>query len=272
MPFRNAHWWVLATFPLIGLAFWRGYLSVLQSSPIEFHLHGISATLWLLLVVAQSWSIHHGHRSFHRVTGLLSFALFPLFLAGGVIILIAEAGHFVERASPFYRLYPPPLAWVDFVSVGAMAAFYFLALKYRRNSAKHAGYLLATVIFLLPPVLGRLAPIPLGIDLSTPAGFDDLGQGFHAGNIAAALISFVIAWRSGRNGRPFMVAGALMLLASVLFEYPGRSAWWFDYFGYVAELAWVPTALISAIVGAAIGWAGWVAGQKATIDQHAAFV
>src|SRR5690348_3826679 len=79
MPFRHAHWFVLALFPLAALAFWRGYVSVLGTSPIEFHIHGITATAWLVMLALQSWSIHAGHRAFHRTNGLASFALFPLF-------------------------------------------------------------------------------------------------------------------------------------------------------------------------------------------------
>lgn len=269
MPFRHAHWFVLALFPLAAIAFWRGYVSVLATSPIEYHLHGISATLWLALLALQSWSIHSGRRQFHRANGLVSFALFPFFLAGGVIVLIAEAQHFVDQISPFYRLYPPRLAWIDFVAVAGMAWFYFQALRWRRNPARHGGYMLATAIFLLPPILGRIAPIPMGIDLSTPAGFDELGKAFHAASVATALIAFAIGWRARtpKAGRPFFVAGALVLLSTLLFEVPGGTRWWFDAFAYFALLPWVPTAIAAALGGAAVGWSGWVAGKRAARDR-----
>lgn len=262
MPFRHAHWWILSLFPLAGLAFWPNYLSVISTSPPSYHLHGITASLWLILLIIQSWSIQRGHRAFHRTNGLVSLALFPLFLAGGSAIFVGMAERYVAAATPFSAIWPPHLAWLDFVSVGGMAWFYFQALKHRRRVGKHASYLLATVIFLLPPILGRLAPIPMGIDFSEPGAFEQLGPGFHAGQLASALVAFVIAARSGRNGKPFVIAGLLTVLGSVLFEVPGGTAAWKSIYVHAAAIPTLPMALAAALAGAAVGWAGWVAGKR----------
>ena len=76
----------------------------------------------------------------------------------------------------------------------------------------------------MPPILGRLAPLAMGLDPTQPDFIARLHPGFHYGNVATALIAFLIAWRAGRNGRPFVVAGLLTLLASLLFEMPGGTA------------------------------------------------
>ena len=262
MPFRHAHWWVLATFPVAALAFWPGYISVLGTSPASYHLHGVSASMWLLLLAIQSWSIQHDHRQFHRTNGLVSFALFPLFLAGGATIFVGMAQRFVEQASPFYQLYPPQLAWLDFVAIGGMAFFYFQALKYRRFVGKHSSYLLATAIFLLPPMLGRLAPLPLGWNPAQPDFWEKLRIGFHLGNIATAGIAFFIAWRAGRNGKPFVQAGLLVLLSSLLFEIPGGTAPWWALYRHFADIPALPLAIAAGLFGAAVGWAGWRAGSR----------
>lgn len=262
MPFRHAHWWVLLLFPVAALAFWPQYLSALPTSPASYHFHGITASLWLLLLAAQSWTIHHGHRAFHRSTGLVSLALFPLFLAGGAAIFVGMAERFVAAATPFYQLWPPRLAWLDFVAIGGMAYFYFKALKHRRKVGAHSSYLLATAIFLLPPILGRLAPLPLGIDFSQPGAFEQLGLAFHLGNVATAVIAFAIAARAGRNGRPFVVAGLLSLLATLLFEIPGGTEAWRSVYGHAARIPLAPVVVAAALAGAAVGWAGWTAGKR----------
>jgi hypothetical protein len=262
MPFRHAHWWVLATFPLAALAFWPGYLSVLGTSPWSYHLHGITATMWLLLLAIQSWSIRHDRRAFHRTTGLISFALFPLFLAGGATIFVGMADRFVEGSSPFYRLYPPRLAWLDFAAILGMSWFYFQALRHRRFVGRHSSYLLATVIFLLPPLLGRLAPIPFGMHPGIPGFWEWLRTGFHYGNVATALIAFAFAWSAGRNGRPFIVAGTLVLLSSLLFEFPGGTEQWWALFAAFAQIPPLALALFAAACGVVVGWAGWQAGKR----------
>ena len=262
MPFRHAHWWVLSLFPLAGFAFWPGYLSALSTSPPSYHLHGITASLWLILLAVQSWSIHHGRRAFHRANGLVSLALFPLFLAGGASIFVGMAQRYVAAAAPFHEIWPPHLAWLDFVAVGGTAYFYFKALEQRRKVGPHASYLLATAIFLLPPIVGRLAPIPLGIDFSQAGAFEQLGLSFHVGNIVTALISFAIAARAGRNGKPFVIAGLLSLLASLLFEFPGGTAAWKSLYVHAAIIPTIPLALAATLAGAAVGWAGWIAGKR----------
>lgn len=262
MPYRHAHWWILALFPLAGLAFWPTYLSALPTAPPSLHFHGITASLWLVLLAMQSWSIHHGRRAFHKTNGLVSLALFPLFLAGGATIFVGMAQRYVTAASPFSAIWPPHLAWLDFVAVGGMAYFYFQALKHRRKVGPHSSWLLATAIFLLPPILGRLAPIPLGMDFSDPGVFAKMGPAFHTGNAVTALISFAIAWRAGRNGRPFVIAGLLTLLSSLLFEFPGGTAAWKATYANAAAIPTLAMALAAALAGAAIGWAGWVAGKR----------
>lgn len=260
MPFRHAHWWVLGTFPLAALAFWPGYLSTFSTSPWEFHFHGMTASAWLLLLAIQSWSIHHGQRQFHRTNGLASFALFPLFLAGGATIFIGMAQRFVAPATPFSAMYPPNLAWLDFVSVAGMAWFYYQALRYRRFVGKHSAYLLATVVFLLPPILGRLAPIPFGMHPGVPGFWEWLRNGFHIGNAATAAIALFIAWRAGRNGKPFALAGVLVIVSSVLFEVPGGLAEWRTLYARFAEVPAIGMALAAALGGMAVGWLGWQAG------------
>ena len=262
MPYRHAHWWILSLFPLAALAFWPNYLSVLSTSPPSLHFHGITASLWLALLAMQSWSIHHGKRAFHKTNGLVSLALFPLFLAGGATIFVGMAQRYVTAATPFSAIWPPHLAWLDFVAIGGMAYFYFQALKHRRKVGPHSSWLLATAIFLLPPILGRLAPIPMGLDFSDPGVFAKMGPSFHLGNAAAALISFAIAWRAGRNGRPFALAGLLTVLSSLLFEFPGGTAAWTSLYVHAAAIPTLPMAVAAALGGAAVGWAGWNAGKR----------
>ena len=259
MPYRHAHWWILSLFPLAALAFWPNYLSVLSTSPPSLHFHGITASLWLALLAMQSWSIHHGKRAFHKTNGLVSL---PLFLAGGATIFVGMAQRYVTAATPFSAIWPPHLAWLDFVAIGGMAYFYFQALKHRRKVGPHSSWLLATAIFLLPPILGRLAPIPMGLDFSDPGVFAKMGPSFHLGNAAAALISFAIAWRAGRNGRPFALAGLLTVLSSLLFEFPGGTAAWKSLYVHAAAIPTLPMAVAAALGGAAVGWAGWNAGKR----------
>lgn len=261
MPYRQAHWLVLAIFPLAGLAFWPAYLSQFATAPAQFHLHGITASLWLLLLAAQSWTIHHGGRGLHRKLGIASLVLFPLFLAGGAGIFLGMAQRYVE-GGPFYAMYAPRLAWIDLVSVAAFAWFFHQAMRHRRQTQIHARYLLATAFLLLPPILGRLGPIlpPLGI--AGPQDFWKLGISFQLGNAIPVLIAFALALRSGRYGRPWWEAGGAILLAAILYQTVGGTEWWQRLFAQFAAVPDVVFSLVAAGAGVAIAASGWFGGKK----------
>lgn len=261
MPYRHAHWWVLGVFPLAALAFWPNYLSQVATAPFQLHAHGITASLWLALLALQSWGIHAGRRPLHRSLGKVSLALFPLFLAGGMGIFIGMAQRYVGHASPFHVTYAPRLAWLDIVSVAGFALFYFQALRQRRTVALHAGWLLATVIFLLPPILGRLSQLLPPLAAHGPQDFWKLGVGFQLANAASAAIALAIAARAGKSGLPFLAAAALTAVGALLYQFVGGTAGWESLYARAADLPAAPLDLLAAAVGGLIAWAGWIAGQ-----------
>lgn len=222
-------------------------------------MHGITATLWLLLLIFQSWTIQHGERSTHRSVGLLSLGLFPLFMAGGAGIFLGMADRFVA-GEPFQAMYAPRLAWLDFVGVGGFAYFYFQAMRLRRKVHLHSGYLLATVIFLLPPIVGRLTAIPLGV--RGPEDFARLDGGFQAANALVAALAFFIAWRRRPHGRPFAEAGILTVLASILYRVIGEMPGWIALYPRFAEIPKVPFILAAGLAGVLVAYLGWTAGLR----------
>jgi hypothetical protein len=269
MPYRHAHWYLLAIFPLAALAFWPGYLSTIGTAPLQMHAHGITATLWLMLLVAQSWLIHSGNRALHRTLGAASLVLFPLFLAGGSMIFLGMAQRFANPPSPFYTMYAPGLAWIDIFSVGAFAWCYYSALRTRRTVQFHARYMLATVIFLLPPILGRLAPILPPLAVHGPADFWKLGIGFQLANVITAVIAFRLAFGSEPYGHPFFLAGAATLMGGVFFQYVGPMAAWRHLLVDLSVLTPLPLALAAGIAGVGIAAAGWIAGRAPPVPEGA---
>ena len=259
MPYRHAHWYLLALFPLAAFAFWPSYVSQFLTASAEFHAHGITATLWLVLLVVQSWTIQHGQRQTHRTVGTASLVLFPLFLMGGTAIFFGMADRFVA-GSPFHAMYAPRLVWLDVVGVAGFAYCYYEALRQRRKVHPHSRYLLATVIFLLPPIFGRLMAIPLGV--TGPDDFWKLGIGFQIANAITAGLAFWLAFRSGKHGRPWVLAGGLTLVAALLYQTIGGMAAWRALYAHSADLPSAPFAIAAGLAGILIGYAGWTAGRR----------
>lgn len=270
MPYRHAHWYLLLLFPLTGLAFWPGYFSKFATSPYAFHVHGITASLWIALLAVQSWTIHHRRSAVHRGAGIASLALFPFFLVGGLLVLQTMAAKLVTREDPFYIVFGARLGAIDTVSSAALPFLFYLAMRWRRNVHLHARCMLAPILFLLPPILSRLMPALPPLAITGPETFYRFGYGVHlADGIAVAVAAFLYL-RAPRHGRPYLVVGGLVLVQSLLFETLGRTPGWEALY---ASLARVPTPLVVSLglaAGILAGAAGWIAGQKPARREAAA--
>jgi hypothetical protein len=134
---------------------------------------------------------------------------------------------------------------------------FHMALRLRRNVHLHARYMLAPVLFLLSPILGRLPPVlPIGEpSLERFAIIVQLSNG------VAWAIAAILYLKAPRHGRPFLVAGGVIVAQSLCFATLGRTLVWEQA---VAAIAGLP---VSALVGigfaasAAAIWTGWTAGS-----------
>ena len=84
MPYRNAHWWAAFVAVVTVVGFWDSYFLELDTVPLAFHAHAVTALAWIGLAGLQSWTIHHRRHALHRMTGKASFLLFPLLMASFV--------------------------------------------------------------------------------------------------------------------------------------------------------------------------------------------
>lgn len=263
MPYRHAHWYLLLLFPLTALAFWPNYFGKLADSPYAFHVHGVTASLWIVLLAFQSWSIHRRRNRLHRSAGLASLALFPLFVAGGLLVIQTMAVKFAGGSDPFYAVFGARLGAVDAISSAAMPVLFYLALKERRRVHLHARYMLAPVLFLLPPILSRLMPALPPLAIAGPADFHRFGYGVHLSDALAIGVAAILYSRAPKWGRPFLIVGLLVGAQSLAFETLGRTDLWEGLFATIGS---VPTAAVASLglgLGALAAWSGWMAGRSA---------
>ena len=173
------------------------------------------------------------------------------------------AQRFVDGTSPFHAMYAAKLAWLDVVAVAGVAYLFYEGLRQRRKVHPHSRYMLATAIFLLPPIFGRLSPVLPPLAIAGPQDFWKLEYGFQLANALAAAIALGLAIHSGKHGRPFYLASALTLLGALLFQTIGGMGWWESLYARAAALPAAPFAVAAGMAGMAIGYAGWIAGRRA---------
>jgi hypothetical protein len=267
MPYPRAHYYVLGVIAVIIAGFWPSYWAVLGTSRWQFHLHGAVSSVWVLMVMAQSWSAHNGQLALHRATGRTSLFLFPLLIGGltGIIDVTAKNYRIGDATeSPITMLFGPAFLVGLVVALAAYVTLYFLALKNRRKVWPHAGYLLGTPIILFESPFSRMMTnfgVP-GFIINGPQDFDKVVQTIIYSDAIALLFCLVVYWRVGARARPFLVTAAFVGLQMATMGLMNEAGWLKSALIALGAIPSIAVVAFGAAIGAATRWAGWQAGKR----------
>jgi hypothetical protein len=261
MPYRHAWLFIVVLIAATVFAFWRSYFGVLSTASAGFHIHGMTATLWVLLLLAQAWTPHRRQMAAHRLLGRTTFVAAPLFAAGAMGVWHSMAVG-TREGNPFYALWGVKLGFLDVFAFGAVLYAIGMALRHRRNTRLHAGYMLSTALPLVSPVLGRVfnQTVP-GLIVHGPQDFPVFGGDVQLANLVPGLIALWLWRRDPHHGHPWAVALGVVTVQIVGFEaVPATGARRATF-----ELLAGPPLTILLALGVAAGVAtvavGWAAGS-----------
>jgi hypothetical protein len=258
MPYRKAWIWVLALLVLTFVAFWPGYFSKLPDKKLAHHYHAASAVLWMVLALAQSWTIHHDRIALHRKVGLAIFVLFPFFLIAGVWVIHVEA---TTLAGDFTSLEGGQVAQFGFFDPLANIAFAFLfyeGLRYRYKVHLHARYMLATLLFVIAPIGFRM----LAMLIPFLRAEENFSYAMAGGNLIALAVALLLYRQAPKHGRPFLIAAGFIAAQAITFETLGRIPAWALIFASIASVQLPLLLILTGIASLGIAWHGWVAGAR----------
>ncbi len=135
------------------VAFWPTYLSQSPSvSSAYTHLHALTATLWMLLLVAQPLAIRTRRLAWHRLLGQASYALAPLILVS--IVLLAHSR--IKSLNGEAYAIQTYILYLQMSLAVLFGVSYALAIFTRRTTALHARFMVCTALTLIDPVVIRL--------------------------------------------------------------------------------------------------------------------
>lgn len=211
--------WLGALLLIALVAFWPTYLaprSFITSSGYT-HFHAATATLWMMLLVAQPLAIRTRHLSWHRLLGKASYVLAPL-----VLLSIALLAHnrLQGLASEGYAIQ----TYILYLQVSLAVVFgtaYALAIATRRSAAKHARFMICTAITLIDPVVVRMM---LWVDPTPDWNY----QWFTFGLTDLVLVGLIVLERHSRVGRwvfPAMLALFVATQAPALLALTETQPW-----------------------------------------------
>lgn len=263
MPYRHAPYYVLAVIAVIAVGFWPSYFAAWDEAPWQFHVHGVAASIWVMMVLFQSIVVHKQQLPLHRAVGKSSLLLFP-FLIGGLAAIIDLTGkRFVLAADPVRTMFGSAFVVGLALAMAAYVLLYYRALKYRRKVWAHSGYMLATPLILFESPFGRVLNMYMpGLTIRGP---EDLYLIMPAilWSMAIELAFVALIWLKFREKAwPFVVAGAFIVAQMVTMWLLTDSPLMTPVLVAIANLpSWV-MVLGGMAIGAATSWSGWQAGKR----------
>jgi hypothetical protein len=263
MPYPRAHYYVLVCIAVIIAGFWPSYFVPFTSVPWQFHAHGIAASIWVMMVFAQSWTAHHKQLPLHRAVGKASLLLFPFLIGGLFAIIDVTASKFVEGQAPVTMLLGGSFLLGLMVAVAAYVLLYYRALKYRRKVWLHSGYMLATPLILWESPFSRIMiEVVPGLGVAGPQDFPHILHSIQWAMATAVLFCIIVRWRVGERAHPFTVAGVLIAIEMVAMGFMGDLEIVRSALGLIGNLSSETVVMTGFAIGAATSWAGWQAGKR----------
>ena len=266
MPYRHAPYYILVCIAVIVAGFWGSYFSVWGNVPWQFHAHGVAASIWVLMVLAQSWTVHHDRLALHRTVGKSSLLLFPFLIAGLTGIIDLTAKGFVAGNEPVRVMFGGEFLIGLGLAVAAYVVLFYRALKFRRKVWMHSGYMLATPLILFESpfsrVLGTWVP---GLTVQGPEDFPIIMHTILWGMAAELAIIAAIWLKYREKAWPFLVAAVFIIAQMLTMGLMSDNAL---LEGLLIRLAQVPSSavvLTGFAIGALTSWAGWQAGKRPAV-------
>lgn len=149
---RKINTYFILFFLMAVVAFWPGYFGqIFGDVDGHFHRHGLSMTLWLMMLILQATLIRKAKFTQHRWVGKASYVIAPL-----VIITTIDLVHFAFTSIQQFRVESMYAMTLMVNAVVAFSVLYTLGIYFRKNAAVHSRFMVATVFPLFTPVTDRL--------------------------------------------------------------------------------------------------------------------
>lgn len=265
MPYPRAHYYVLACMAVIVAGFWPSYFAQWTAVPWQFHAHGVAASIWVMMVFAQSWSAHHRRFPLHRAIGKSSLLLFPFLIGGLMAIIDLTAKGFVAGNDPFRVALGGEFLIGLTLAITAYVTVYYRALKFRRKVWTHSGYMLTTPLILFESPFSRVMGMMLpAFAIRGPQDIDKLIPSILTA-MAISLVIIAVIWFNYRGkANPFLVAAAFIVAQMLTMGLMSRNPVLESLLSIIGGMPSGTVVLIGITIGAATSWAGWRAGKTPT--------
>ena len=215
--YGNAYIFLAISLVIIAVGFSQTYFNKLDEMEFPYHLHAVSASLWMILLITQPYLYKKGKMKLHRKLGWISLILIPLIVIGGIIM--------VKSMVQGQAYYPPgvvyKLAFIDVITLASFVGIYALAIYYRKRLQLHARLMVITIFGPLLPALTRVFFV---FNLA-----NSFNSGLTYAYIIIEIVLLYIIWRERKAPEmkvtylPFFV---FIVIQHILMYYANDWEWW----------------------------------------------
>ena len=150
--YHNAYLYLTPGLIVVFWGFSESYFGKLGTTALPYHIHGLSATIWMILLIIQPYLYRINKLKLHKYLGWSTLVLVPVIIIGGFEMM--------KLMIQNQENYPPNmvyrLAFIDAVTLLGFTIIYILALFYRKNLKLHARFMVCTIFGPLNPALTRI--------------------------------------------------------------------------------------------------------------------
>lgn len=174
--YENLGYWFLLFIVLVFAGFYHTYFAdLLDIKAPVVHIHFLLMSTWIMMLITQPFPIKKKKMAAHRLLGKASYVLVPLDLLSVWLMARSEYHRETTRLteaatagltnlSEFEISKAVSASPVSILGSVVFVTLYLLAIRYRKHTAKHARYILATALVLLGPTVDRIIFINLGVN------------------------------------------------------------------------------------------------------------
>lgn len=221
--YSNAYIYLALGFIATIIGFFPTYFNKLGETDSLHHFHGITGTLWMIILIAQPLLYRFGKMKYHRRIGWASIALAPIVFYGA-IRMIQFMMNTREASELLYKF-----AWLDVFTILPFALFVVLGVVYRKDIQYHSRFMICTIFGPLSAGIVRIFYLMLNNWNSAITGTYVLFE-------LILLLLIFDDWRKGRIRSPYVICLIIFLVQHVLIYFAGEWEWWREFIHQLANM------------------------------------